>query len=240
MGNLGGAEKSKNENFIVKYKKEGVVFEILVDFENLEKFKEEKEEIDVYDVVFDTDIYFDIKKAKRADKESIEKAFENIEEKEILSEILKKGDCQIPTQFKNKRREEIKNQIIQYIVDSCINPQTNSKFTNSTILDQIEKISFSINTNMDHIHQAEEVIKKLTSIMPIKISMKNILMTIPSKYSNKFLGEFRKYGKITKELWDNHGDLKLHMEINENNLDRTIEFIKRNSNGEAEYHTENN
>jgi hypothetical protein len=30
------------------------------------------------------------------------------------------------------------------------------------------------------------------------------------------------------------------MEINENNLDRTIEFIKRNSNGEAEYHTENN
>ena len=64
MGNLGGAEKSKNENFIVKYKKEGVVFEILVDFENLEKFKEEKEENDVYDVVFDTDIYFDIKKAK--------------------------------------------------------------------------------------------------------------------------------------------------------------------------------
>ena len=219
--------KDKNTKFIIRYKKNGSTFEMYVDnFENLQKFQN-GEEIDIYDIIFDTDIYLDIKKAKRITNDEIVKSFEDKSENEIISEILKKGDCQIPTEFLNKKRDEVLSKIIQYIVDTCKNPQLNTKYTPSTIESEIKKISFSINPDMDYIHQAEELIKKLQSKMPIKISKKNVLMTIPSKYSNKFLGEFRKFGRITKEIWDNHGDLKLHIEINESNLDRTIEFIKK-------------
>ncbi len=224
-----------DESFILIYKKEGQEFQVLVDYEKLLQFKKE-ENIDIYDVLADTSIYVDIKKGLLQSQNLTNEIFAKKTENEILKEILLKGECQIPTSFLNKKRDEIKQKVISYIVESCINPQTNHKFTPSMVESEVNKLKFNFDANKDYIYQAEQVIKKLQSNFPIKVDIKSILLSIPAKFTGKFYGrEFRKLGKITKEYFDNHGALRIHMDVNSNNLDKAISYISLNTDNEAEY-----
>jgi rRNA metabolism SBDS family protein len=225
-----------NESFILSYKKDNQIFQVLVDYNKLLDFREKKE-INIFDVLADTDIYIDTKKGLRQSEKLIKNIFKEKTEEEVLTEILEKGDCQVPTKYLNQQREKIKEKIVQYIIDNCINPQTNGKFTSSMIKTEIDKISFSFNPDMDFINQAEKIIKKLQLKFPIKIDLKSLLITIPAKYTNKFYNKnFRGLGKITKEFYDNYGSLKLHMDVNSSNFENVISYIKLNSNNEGEYH----
>ena len=230
-------ENLKNSS-IVRYKKDGENFEIICDYEKLLEFRE-KRDISIYDVVCDEEIYFSVKNVKRAANDSLKKVFSNDNKEKILEMIILNGECQIPSAYLKKKTEELKEKIVEYLFNICINPQTNSRFSKQLIESEVLKTSYNYNPEKNFIFQAEEILKKLQSRFPISINFKTIILTVPSKYSGKFLGDFRKFGKIEKEMWDNHGSLKLHIKVNQNNLDEVIEYIKSKSNNEAEYYVEN-
>jgi rRNA metabolism SBDS family protein len=230
-----------DESFILSYKKEGHEFQVLVDYGKLLEFRKNNAKITVYEVLADEDVFSDVKKGFRQSENLIKEIFRGKNEEAVFSEILNKGHCQVPTKYLNKQREKIKTRVVQYIVDSCINPQTNGKFTSSMIENEISKISYGFKGDSDHIHQAEEVIKKLQSKFPIKIDKKTLKISIPAQYVGKFYGKiFRSLGTITKEfIHKSSGNLKVHMDVNSSNFDKVIEYIRLNSNGEGEYYSEN-
>ena len=229
--------ESLENSSIVRYKKDGEVFEIICNYENLIGFREKKI-FDIYEVLCDDEIYLSVKEAKRSSKDSKNKVFSNKSIDEILEEIILNGECSTPKDFNSKKIEEIKLKVIQYIYESSINPQTKMKFSKSVIENEVLKVSYSYNPNKDYIFQAEEILKKLSSKFPIVIETKVLILKISPKYSGKVLGEIRKFGIIKKELWDNHSNLKIHIEVNQNNLDKTISFIRRVCEDTAEYHIE--
>ncbi len=225
-----------DEAFELRYKFAGENFEVLVDFDKLNEFKKNQEEINVYDVLADDKIFKDQKKGDIASESLLQKVFPNKSEEEILKEILIKGECQIPTAYLNKLREEKRKQIINYIAEQAFNPQTKTKYTNSMIESGFSKIKFNVDPLKDFVYQAQDVLKLLKVEMPISMNRILLLIKVPGMHCGNFYGGFRKMGQVKKEFFDDSGDMHIHFEISESDLDRVSNFIKENSNSEAEYH----
>jgi ribosome maturation protein SDO1 len=228
-----------DEAFEVRYKKAKENFEVLVDFDKLNLYIKDQErgenKINVFDVVADEKIFKDQKKGKVASETDLKAHFNTDKQEEILREILLKGECQIPTAYKNKLREQVKRQIITYISENATNPQTRGKYANTMIESEIGKIRFNYEINKDFMPQAAEMLKLLKKVMPIAISKSKIQMRIPGTHCGNFYGQFRQLGKTTNEKFDEHGSLCLEMEVSDSVIDRVIDEVKRKSNNEAEY-----
>ena len=69
------------------------------------------------------------------------------------------------------------------------------------------------------------------------ISVDKVILEIEisAQYSGAFYGPFRKFGRVTKEYYDNHGSLRLHIGVTSSQCDNAIEFIKRKTNNEGAY-----
>jgi len=224
-----------DDAFEVKYKKAGVNFEVLVDFDKLNEYKKDIEKVSVFDVLADDKVFKDQKKGELASENELEKHFNTTSKNQILKQILLEGECQIPTAYKNKLREEKKKQVITYICENATNPQTKGKYARSMIESEIEKIRYNYTINQDYIHHANEILKQLKKVMPIAITKSKIQMKIPGTHCGNFYGPFRNYGKITKEKYDDYGNLCIEMEISDSIIDEVINYIKNKSNNEAEY-----
>jgi len=224
-----------DEAFEVRYKFSGENFQVLVDFDKLNEFKKNSDEMSVYDVLADTKIFKDQKKGELASEHLLNEIFKAKSEEEILKEILLKGECQIPTAYLNKLRSEKKIQVITYIAQNALNPQTKGKYMFSMIESEVNKLKFNFDPNKEFIIQAEEVLILLKKQMPISLEKVILQIKIPGEFCGGFYGPFRKYGKITKEYFDDHGNLHLHIQIMEYILDTVIDYIKKHSNSTAEY-----
>jgi ribosome maturation protein SDO1 len=224
-----------DDAFQVSYKREGEEFQVLVDFDELQKFKKKSNEISVHDVLADSHIYKDQKKGELASQIALDKVFANKEEDEIFKEILLKGECQIPTAFLNKLREEKREQIINYLAQNAVNAN-GARYSQTVIRDAINKLSFTVNPNQDAMYQVDDILKLLKKEMPIKIETSVLEIAVPPQYMSAFFGPFRKMGTVTKEYYDDQGQLRLHLEVTSGAKEDVIEYVKKHSNNEASYH----
>lgn len=224
-----------DEAFELRYKKDGNNFEVLIDFDKLNEFKLKSNEISVYDVLADSKIFKDQKKGDLASPVILKDVFKTDNEEIILKEILLKGEPQIPTAYLNKLRAEKKIQVVNYIVENSVNPQTKSKFTFGLIESEVSKIKFNFEPFRDFNAQAEDVLKLLKKKMPISMEKIILVIEIPGVSCGNFYGPFRKYGKILRENYNDVGNLVMDMEMMESRLDDVANFIKLNSNAEGSY-----
>jgi len=229
-----------DEAFEIRYKFCGNNFEVLVDFEKLNEFKKNPEKISVYDVLADDKIFSDQKKGEVASTNILNTVFDNKSEEEILKQILIKGECQIPTAYLNKLRSERKEQIISYIVENATNPQTKGKFSRTMIESEFNKLRVNININTDIKSQAEDVIKSLRKVMPISCEKIILEICVSGEFCGNFYGPFRKFGKITKEYFDDLGEMHIHIEIFESQIDEVANFIKKNTKESGTYFVSKN
>lgn len=225
-----------DDAFEVRYKYKGKEVQILVDFDQLQVYRKNSESVELEDVLVDDRIYVDQKKGELASDDVLKTLFGDMSHEERIEKILQDGECQIPTAYLNKLRQEKKTQIINYISQNAHNPQTKTKYTYSMIERAFEDISMTIDPLKDAIYQAEEIIKDLRKKMPISMEKVMLIIKVPGMYCGKFYGPFRKMGTITKEFYDDQGALHLHFEIYQGSLEDVVSYIKAHSQGEAEYH----
>ena len=91
---------------ICRLKKQGLDFEILVDCDKAMDFKHGKAGID--DVLVTEEIFKDVKKGEHASEHDLANVFGTDNKKEACSKILKDGEVQLTTGYKNKLRDEKK------------------------------------------------------------------------------------------------------------------------------------
>jgi len=229
-----------DDAFQVKYKHGKNEFQVLVDFDKLVEFKKKPQEISVYDVIADIKIFKDQKKGEIVSDNLLRESFGAKDEESIFKEILLKGECQIPTSFLNKIREEKKKQVINYIAENSLNPSNKGRYSYSMIEGEVNKIRYNFNPEQDFLPQAEDIIKLLKKNMPISIEKIILEISIPGRYCGNFYGSFKKLGNIKKEYFDSEGNLKIEIEITESLQDRVIDYIKKNSNNEGSYFIKKN
>ncbi|MFA6089015.1 MAG: ribosome assembly factor SBDS [Candidatus Woesearchaeota archaeon] len=189
---------------IARYKVGKEHYEILVDSDLAVDFKHGKN-VDIYDILAERRIYMDAAAGLLASEIKLEQVFQTKDVGEIAKQIIQKGLIQITTEHRHKLTEEKRKKVIQIVHTNCYDPRTNLPHPMTRIEAAVGEIKFNIDPFKPAEQQAQEVIKLLKPILPIKTGNSEFELKIP----HKFVGSSKqtiKTAQTIKEHFDSEGN----------------------------------
>ncbi len=199
------------KSVIVKYRKDGNEFEILVDADMAYEFITGKRS-DPLSVLEAEEIFKDARKGERQSDEKLNKSFGTTDVAKIAEHILKNGDVPITTEQRNRLLEEKRRQIIEIIAKNSIDPRTNAPNPPLRIENAMREGRVTLNPFKSATDQVDEVVKKINMIMPIKFTTVKMSVTIPPEFANRSFGILKRYG-LRSEQWLSDGSLQAELEF---------------------------
>ncbi len=190
---------------IVKYKKNGDNFELLVNAEMAYEYVTGKRQ-DPLSVLEIEEVFKDARKGERQSEEKIRKAFGTTDIAKVSEFILKNSDVPITTEQRAKLLEEKRKQIIEIIARNAIDPRTNAPMPSLRVENAMKEAKVSIDPFKSANAQVEDVVKKLSVVLPIKFAVAKIEVTIPPEYSNRCYSILKQYG-LKSEQWAPNGSM---------------------------------
>ncbi|MCE4624463.1 MAG: ribosome assembly factor SBDS [Desulfurococcales archaeon] len=190
----------------------GKRFEILVRPDPAFKYKEGTP-VDLDEILWTDTIYRDSRKGLKASPEEVKKAFGTTDVKKIAERILKEGEIQLTEEQRRKLIEAKKRQIINYIAKNAIDPKTGKPIPVTRIETAFEQLRIGVDPFKDAESQAIEAVKRIATLMPIRLAKAVVKATIPPQYSGRVYKELRRLGKVLKTDWLHDGSLVVELEI---------------------------
>lgn len=188
---------------LARIKKAGKNFELMVDLENALSFR--KGEIDFLDLEGDT-VFTDVKKAERASNQDLENAFNTTDSLEIAKTIVKSGEVQTTQEHRDAEQEKKFKQVVDFLVTNAVDPKTGNPHTAERIKNALSQSHINIkNTSVEN--QINEILEKISSVIPIKLDTKKIKIVIPAVHTGKAYGVITQYKE--SENWLSNGDLEV-------------------------------
>jgi len=194
-----------SKKVIAKYSVNGEEFEIFVDADLAYEYITGKRS-DPLSVLEVDEIFKDANKGERQSKEKIEKAFNTTDLAKIVAIILKNGNVPITTEQRNKLLEEKKKQIIAIISRNSIDPRTNAPLPMQRVENAMEQAKVSIDPFKSASDQVDQIVKKISMIIPIKFAVAKVEVTVPAGYASRVYSLLKQYG-LKSEKWLNDGSL---------------------------------
>ena len=193
-----------DEAVIARLKTHGRNFEILVDCNNAIAIKENKD-MDMKDVLAAIKIFTDAKKGLEASEGDMEQVFKTSDVEEVAKQIIKKGDMQLTSEYRDNLRENKRKQIINMIHRNGVDPKTHTPHPINRIENALEEAKFHVDEFASVEEQLKGVLAKLKPILPIKFEVKEISVKIGPQYAGKAYSIVKNYGTILREEWQNNG-----------------------------------
>jgi len=192
------------EAVIARLKTHGHNFEILVDCNNAISIRQNKN-VDMKDVLAAMKIFTDAKKGLEASEGAMKQIFKTADPEEVAKQIIKKGDIQLTSEYRNTLRENKRKQIINIIHKNGVDPTTHAPHPVNRIENALEEAKFHVDEFTSVEKQLQEALKKLKPIIPIRFEVKEIAVKIGPEYAAKAYSTVKNYGKILREEWQNNG-----------------------------------
>jgi ribosome maturation protein SDO1 len=186
---------------IARIKKEGKHFEILVDMDEALKIK--KGEGDLSRAVSTDSIFYNLKAGENASQSDLEKAFGTGEIMEVAEKIIKGGEIVRTAGSMKSEQDQKYKQVVDFLASNAVSPE-GRPYTPDRIMKALHEARVNIK-NKPTEEQIGDIIDDLSKILPIKIEMKSVKLTVPAQHTGKAYGILKEH--ITKEEWQSNGDL---------------------------------
>ena len=201
-----------DQSVIARMKKEGELFEVLVDCEKALLFREGKIK-DVSEVLASKGVFKDVKKGEKASEHEMKRLFKTLDQDAIAEIIVKKGEIQLTAEHKNHLRDQKKKQIVAYLHKHAVDAKTGLPHPAQRIETLMDQARVKIDEFTPLEAQIQETITALRPLIPIKIETREIRVSIPVKYTGIAFGNLKRLAKILKEEWQKDGSLQVVIEI---------------------------
>lgn len=202
----------KQEYVIAWIDIKGQHFEILVKPDEAFKFKE-GEKVSISDVLWSDMVYKDVRKGLKASPDSVRKAFGTEDINAIAEKILREGQLQITEEERRKIIEMKRRQIITYIARNAVDPKTGTPIPEQRIENLMDELRIGVDPFKPVEQQALDIVKRLATVIPIKIAKALIEVIVPPEYAGRAIGEIKRLGDVKKTQWMDDGSLKAELEI---------------------------
>lgn len=194
-------------NTTARIKKIGKHFEIIVDLDEALKFRKGI----ISSIQAETEfIFHDIKQGERAPEKDLKEAFGTTDVNEIVKKIVKDGEIQTTQDYRDGEQEKKFKQVVDFLTRNAYDPQTGRPHTAERIKNALEQANVNIkNTSIEN--QINEILEKISGLIPIKIETKKVKIKIPAVHTGKAYGVVAIY-KVS-ENWLNDGSLEVIVEV---------------------------
>lgn len=196
---------------LAKMKKNGEHFEVIINPEKIIDYRAKKAE--VKEVLMYEKIFSEAKKGYEASPEEMKAAFGTDEILQVAKAILSEGEIQFTQEYREQKRKDKRNKIIELIARNAIDPKTGLPHPRTRIEAAMDEAKVRIDDMKDAEEQIEGVLHLLKPIIPIKFAVKEIQVKISANYAGKGHATVTKYGKVLQEDWLNDGSWLCVVEI---------------------------
>jgi ribosome maturation protein SDO1 len=211
MKQLKSFDQEKASYNLAKIKKNGEHYEIVINPERIVDFKAKRAE--AKEVLMYEKIFTDAKKGYEASPEEMQAAFGTDEVLRVAKLILTEGEIQFTQEYREMKRKEKLNRIIEIIARNAIDAKTGLPHPRTRIENAMAEAKVRIDDMKDAEEQVDDVVHLLKPIIPIKFAMKEIQIKISGNYAGKGHSTVARFGKILQEDWLNDGSWLAVVEI---------------------------
>lgn len=201
-----------DEAVVAKLKKNGKVFEILVDSDAALAFKEGKD-IDIRDILAAENVFSDAKKGFEVSDEDLNQTFGTTYPLEAAKKIIKEGVVPETKEHKQADLEQKRKKIIHLIHRNAVEPKNHNPIPEQRIADAMDSAKVEIDPKKSAEEHLQDVLHKINPIIPIKFEIKELQVKIPVQTAKKAYGILKSLGKMKNEQWTNDGSLLCTIEI---------------------------
>jgi len=194
-------------NTLARIKKAGKNFEIIVDLDNAIKFK--KGEVSSIEAEADR-IFSDSKKGQVASTSDLKLAFGTDDLNEVVQKIVKQGEVLLTQEHRDEEKEKKFKQVIDFLSKNAVDSRTGNPHTPDRIKSALEQAHVNIK-NVPIGNQINDIIQEISKIIPIKIEIKKVKITVPSMHTAKVYGIVNQYKE--HERWLDDGSLEVVVNV---------------------------
>jgi ribosome maturation protein SDO1 len=181
--------------------KKGKHYEILVDLD--EALKIRKDGGDVNSAVETDCVFHNLKAGEKASEDELKRAFGTDNFLEVSKEIIKSGEVVLPTEYLQKEQEGNYKRVVDFLSKNAVSPE-GKPYTPDRIMKVLKEANVNIKKGQID-YQIPEILEQIQKILPIKIEMKKMKITIPAQHTGKAYGLLQEYKE--SEEWLSNGDL---------------------------------
>jgi len=197
---------------VIRLKKAGMKFEILVDPDKALEFKKGKsfklEEILAY-----PGIYHDVRRGDAIPEEELQNNFGTKNVLQVAKKIIEEGELQYTTEQRRRLVEEKRKEIADIISKRGINPQTNTVHPPQRILNAMDKLGVHIDPFIEAELQVNKIVESIKTLLPIKFQRVIVQIIIPPQFSGKIYSVLKRTVGKFDEKWLNNGSLQVTLDI---------------------------
>lgn len=192
-------------NTLVKMRVGSKHYEILVDLELALKLRK-GEPVNIQNVLLANNIFTNHKSGEKAADSDLMAAFGTSDVLAVADRMVKKGDIQLPKEYKDEQQDNRRKQVVDWIVKNAVDAKTGRPFTSQIIEKALEQAKVNV-TNVPLDQQISGITESLKTIIPLKVETKKLALTIPAQYTGRVYGVVNQYKE--KEDWLADGSLKV-------------------------------
>ena len=183
--------------------RKGKKYEILVDLEEALKVKNGKGSLN--SAVLTSAVFHNLKSGEQASEMELELDFGTKNFDEIALKIIQNGEVVLPAEYIKKMQEGKYKQVVDFLAKNAISPQ-GLPYTPDRIMTALKEANVNVkNEPIDK--QITEIIRQIEKIIPIKIEVKRIKITLPAQFTGKAYGVVSEFKE--EEEWLANGDLEI-------------------------------
>ncbi len=215
------------DSVTARLERKGKRYEISVDCDKAMEIKDGKSS-DIDSALLVEKIFKDIKKGEVAG--NLDKEFGTEDVKKIAMKIIKEGEVQLSTAYKQKQAEMLKKRIVDKIAGMAIDMNTNLPIPRQRIEIAMKEVHHNFDINKPEKEQTEEVLLKLKKILPIKLGEFNYSVDIPIQYANDTMLYLKRLADI-KDNTRNDDSLIVNFSVKAGNENELLSKLKSITHG---------
>ena len=158
-------------------------------------------------------IYKDAKKGELAQESELLEIFKTKNTFEIATEILEKGSIDLTSEYRKQLQENKLKKIIEYIHMNSVDPGTKLPHPAVRIENAMEEAKVRIDDFKTAENQINEIVKKMTTILPIRFERRTLHIRIPPEFAGRGHSLVSKFGNIIDDNWMNDGSWVCNIDI---------------------------
>ena len=218
---------------LARLKRGGEKFEVIIQADNAVAFKRGSLK-DVKDTLMYEKIFSDAKKGMMASETSIQNVFNTTDTLKVAEIVLKDGEIQLTSKYRNSLREAKQKQLIELIHRNAIDPRTSLPHPATRIENAFTEAKINLDENKTAEDQLDDVVKQLRVIMPIRFETRRLQLVIPSKFASKSHSILKNSGRLVKDSWQADGTLFAVVEIAAGLQQDMVEQLNKLTHGDVD------
>ncbi|MCK5342415.1 MAG: ribosome assembly factor SBDS [Candidatus Heimdallarchaeota archaeon] len=194
-------------NTVARIKKDGKHFEILVDLDEAVKVRKGDGNLSV--AVLTDAIFHNLKSGEHASENELRDMFGSEDIMTVAEKIIKSGEVVRTTDSMKAEHEQKYKQVVDFLSRNAVSAE-GRPYTPDRIMKALEEAHVNVK-NKPIESQVGEIIDQLARVLPIKIEMKKVRLTIPAIHTGRAYGIAKEF--MVEEKWENNGDLQAVVEM---------------------------